>query len=437
MDNTIIKGDFINSESEKCFLGSLLLDWNVMGEVTSQIKSDDFYYNCNRIIYQTLQDLYGKVPKADLVILVNELSKKNLLEKAGEAAYISSLTDSVPSSANISYYIKQIKECRANRAVKEIAGIIDENLASKIPSTDIIEQAKQKLQEIQVNNSATKIITARELLSEANERIKYNIETQGMPRGITTGYERFDFLLGGGLKRKHLIILAARPSIGKTAFALNLLENSAAKGYKSGFISLEMTSEELSNRLISQNSGVPGEKLNSGFMSPNQEHLWCKASEYLSSLPLFLAEKHGIGINEICGIIRNMVLKYGIEIVFIDYLGIIRSSGTGMPQWQELGIFAEAIRDTSIAMNIPIVLLCQLNRNAEDEEPSLSELKGSGEIEQHADEVFLIHGSREFDPTKPIAERTIIIAKQRNGITGRFKMNYVGALTKFVEPEAC
>ena len=111
MDNTIIKGDFINSESEKCFLGSLLLDWNVMGEVTSQIKPDDFYYNCNRIIYQTLQDLYGKVPKADLVILVNELSKKNLLEKAGGAAYISSLTDSVPSIANISYYIKQIKEC--------------------------------------------------------------------------------------------------------------------------------------------------------------------------------------------------------------------------------------------------------------------------------------------------------------------------------------
>ncbi|MCR4823008.1 MAG: hypothetical protein K5873_09085 [Treponema sp.] len=433
MDKRYNKGDFKNPDSEKCFLGALLLDWSKMGEVTSQIKAEDFFFNCNQIIYRTMQELYGKVPETDITILINELTKKNLLEKAGGAAYLASLTDLVPTSANIDYYINQIKECRTNRSVKELAGNIDEKLASKTPSTEIIVQAKQKLEELQANSSPTHIFSASELLAEANERISYNIETQGMPRGISTGFDKFDTYLQGGLKRKHLIIIAARPSIGKTALALNLLENTAAKGFKSGFISLEMTTEELSNRLISQSSGVPREKLESGFMSEKQKEMWCRTSDYLSTLPLYIAEKHGIGINDVCGIIRNMVLKYGIQIIFIDYLGIIRPSGTGLPQHQELGIFSETIRNTSIELNIPIVLLCQLNRNAEDDEPKISELKGSGEIEQHADEVFLVHGQRESDPGNPIAERTIIIGKQRNGITGRLKMNYIGALTKFQE----
>lgn len=424
-------GDFIDRDAEKCFLGALLLDWDAMGEASSKIHPEDFYYSCNKLIYATMQSLYGKVPQVDLVILVDELRKQNLLDQAGGAAYVACLTDTVPTSKNIDHYIKNIKECKANREVRDISGEMSENLASKIPTKDIIEQAKKRLDDIQANSSDVEIVTSSQLLVEANERIKYNIETQGQPRGISTGFEHFDGMLGGGFKRKHLIILAARPSIGKTAMALNLLENSAAKGYKSGFISLEMTSEELSNRLISQCSGVPGDKLISGFMGPECIEAWGKASDKLSQLPMFLAEKHGIGISEVCGIIRSMVLKYGVEIVYIDYLGLIRAGRENMPQWQELGLFTEAIRDTAIAMNVPVVLLCQLNRNAEDDEPTLADLKGSGEIEQHADEVIMIHGSREFDPSKPIAERTIIIGKQRNGITGRFKMDYVCALTKF------
>lgn len=424
-------GDFIDRDSEKCFLGALLLDWDAMGEASSKIHPEDFYYSCNKLIYATMQSLYGKVPQVDLVILVNELRKQNLLDQAGGAAYVACLTDTVPTSKNIDHYIKNIKECKANREVRDISGEMSENLASKIPTKDIIEQAKKRLDDIQANSSEVEIITSSQLLVEANERIKYNIETQGQPRGISTGFEHFDGMLGGGFKKKHLIILAARPSIGKTAMALNLLENSATKGYKSGFISLEMTSEELSNRLISQCSGVPGDKLISGFMGPECIEAWGKASDKLSQLPMFLAEKHGIGISEVCGIIRNMVLKHGVEIVYIDYLGLIRSGRNNMQQWQELGLFTEALRDTAIAMNVPVVLLCQLNRNAEDDEPTLADLKGSGEIEQHADEVIMIHGSREFNPEHPIADRTIIIGKQRNGITGRFKMEYVCALTKF------
>jgi len=426
-----ISGDFYNTDAEKCFLGALLLDWDAMGEASSKIHPEDFYYRCNKLIYATMQSLYGKVPQVDLIILIDELKKQNHLDEAGGPAYIAALTDQVPTSKNIDHYIKKIKECKVTREVKDISGEITESLASNIPTNDIIEQAKRRLDDIQANNSEVQIITASNLLCEANERIRYNIETQGEPRGITTGFERFDSMLGGGFKRKHLVILAARPSIGKTAMALNLLENSASKGYKSGFISLEMTTEELSNRLISQCSGVPGDKLISGFMGPNQIKAWGQASDYLSQLPMFLAEKHGIGISDVCGIIRNMVLKYGVEIIYIDYLGLIRSGRNNMQQWQELGLFTEALRDTAIAMNIPVVLLCQLNRNAEDDEPTLADLKGSGEIEQHADEVIMIHGKREFNPDEPTAERTIIIGKQRNGITGRFQMKYVCALTKF------
>lgn len=426
-----ISGDFYNTDAEKCFLGALLLDWDAMGEASSKIHPEDFYYKCNKLIYATMQSLYGKVPQVDLLILIDELRKNHHLDEAGGPAYIASLTDLVPTSKNIDHYVKKIKECKTTREVRDISGEITESLESNIPTNDIIEQAKRRLDDIQANSSEVQIITAANLLVEANERIKYNIETQGEPRGISTGFEKFDGMLGGGFKRKHLVILAARPSIGKTAMALNLLENSAAKGYKSGFISLEMTSEELSNRLISQCSGVPGDKLISGFMGPKQIEAWGQASDYLSHLPMFLAEKHGIGISDVCGIIRNMVLKYGVEIIYIDYLGLIRSGRNNMQQWQELGLFTEALRDTAIAMNIPVVLLCQLNRNAEDDEPTLADLKGSGEIEQHADEVIMIHGRREFDPNEPTAERTIIIGKQRNGITGRFKMDYVCALTKF------
>lgn len=424
-------GDFSSADSEKCFLGALLLDWKVMGEVSSKVHPEDFYYRCNKLIYATMQSLYGRVPQVDLVILIDELRKQNHLEEVGGVAYVTCLTDQVPSSQNIDFYIKNIKNCKANREVREISGEINESLASCIPTNDIIEQAKRRLDNIQANSSDVQIISASELLNEANKRIVNNIDTRGEPRGISTGFESFDGMLGGGFKRKHLVIIAARPSIGKTAMALNLLENSAAKGYKSGFISLEMTTEELSNRLISQCSGVPGDKLISGFVGRDQISRLGKASDYLSHLPMFLAEKHGIGISEVCGIIRNMVLKHEVEIVYIDYLGLIRSGRNSMQQWQELGLFTEELRDTAIAMNIPVVLLCQLNRNAEDDEPTLADLKGSGEIEQHADEVIMIHGKREFNPDEPKAERTIIIGKQRNGITGRFKMDYICALTKF------
>lgn len=424
-------GDFIDTDSEKCFLGALLLNWSVMGEVSSKVHPEDLYYICNKLIYATMQSLYGKVPEVNYIILIDELRKQNHLDEAGGPAYITSLTDQVPSSVNIDYYIKNIKECKANREIRNISGEINDSLASNIPTNDIIEQAKRRLEDIQANSSETEIITASGLIHEANKRIANNIATRGEPRGITTGFVDFDGMLGGGFKRKHLVILAARPSIGKTAMALNLLENSAAKGYKSGFISLEMTREELSNRLISQCSGVPGDKLLSGFVSTDQYSRLGKATDYLSHLPMVLAENHGIGISEVCGIIRNMVLKHQVEIVYIDYLGLIRSGRNNIQQWQELGLFTEELRDTAIAMNIPVVLLCQLNRNAEEDEPTLADLKGSGEIEQHADEVIMIHGKREFNPDEPKAERIIIIGKQRNGITGRFKMDYIGALTKF------
>lgn len=424
-----------NDEAEKCFLGALLLNWNVMGQVISELQPEQLFRHHNRIIYQTMTSMYGKVDNMDVLVLINELNKQNLLDRAGGYAYLSSLTDTVPSAANIDYYIKNIKECYSNRELKDISFSLNDNVNQGLTPEENIEQIRKRLEQVQVKSSEAQIITAAQMMKESTERILNNIGTQGQPRGVTTGFPSLDGILGGGLKPRHLIILAARPSIGKTALALNLLENAAGKGYKAGFISLEMTSEELSNRLISQCSGVPGDKLNSGFMSQNQMKEISSATDYISKLPIYLIEKHGIGINEICGIMRNLVLKYGLQIIFIDYLGLIRSSGNGMQQWQEFGLFCESVRSTAIQMNVPVVLLCQLNRNAEDEEPTLGDLKGSGEIEQHADEIFLIHGSREFDPQKPVAERTLIVGKQRNGITRKLKMNYVCALTKFQEAE--
>ena len=417
-------------EAEQATLGALLLDWSAVSDIVTMLRPDRFYSLQNQIIYQAMITLFGLSVKGDTLTVINELTKEGNLEKAGGAAYHASLTDTVPTSANVQYYAQIVLDQAYRRDLIKIssemhASSFDETHDSQI----LIEEAEKKIFALSERNETTKVHDMNEVMTTTIDLIDKRYQSKNAFTGVPSGFHQLDTMTSG-FQNSELIIIGARPSIGKTALALSMMEYiTIDKNIPCGFFSLEMSYQSIGQRLLSQESRIPGGKLKSGLLQLKDFQKLQDAAGRCFKAPLFIIDTPNMKLIDLRAMARRLVANHDVKIIFIDYIGLITTEDTSAPVYEQVAEISKSLKALARELDIPIVALSQVSRDAEGEEPNLAQLRGSGSVEQDADVVIFIHRDRKCED--PVQPAKLIIAKQRNGATGPVDIVFVPACTKY------
>ena len=422
-----------NIEAEQAVLGALLLNWGAMSEVVSILRPDRFYSLQNQVIYEAMQKLFSKNATGDTISLINELTVENKLEQAGGAAYIASLTDTVPSAANIDYYAQMVLD-RASR--RDLIHISSELKASSFnlqkESKSLLDEAEQKIFALAEHNETTQVYSAKDIMFKEIELIEARYKSKNQFTGVPTGFAKLDTYTAG-FQKSELIIIGARPSIGKTALALSMIQNIACeRRIPCGFFSLEMPYESIGMRLLAQEARVPMQKIRSGMLKVDDVKKIQDAAGRWFEAPLYTVDTPNMKLIDLRAVARRMVKNNKVEIIFIDYIGLISTEDPTAPVFEQVSLISKSLKALARELSIPIVALCQVARDAEGQEPNLAQLRGSGSIEQDADVVMFLHRDRIKDGDSIAAQDAkIILAKQRNGACGDIDIMFLPSYSKF------
>ncbi len=422
-----------NIEAEQAVLGALLLNWSAMSEVVSLLRPDRFYSLQNQVIYEAMQKLFSKNATGDTISLINELTVENKLEQAGGAAYIASLTDTVPSAANIDYYAEMVLDRAARRDLIHISSELKAssfNLQKK--SDDLLDDAEQKIFALAERNETTQVYSAKDIMFKEIELIEARYKSKNQFTGVPTGFAKLDTYTAG-FQKSELIIIGARPSIGKTALALSMIQNIACeRRIPCGFFSLEMPYESIGMRLLAQEARVPMQKIRSGMLKVDDVKKIQDAAGRWFEAPLYTVDTPNMKLIDLRAVARRMVKNNKVEIIFIDYIGLISTEDPTAPVFEQVSLISKSLKALARELSIPIVALCQVARDAEGQEPNLAQLRGSGSIEQDADVVMFLHRDRIKDGDSIAAQDAkIILAKQRNGACGDIDIMFLPSYSKF------
>lgn len=420
-----------NIEAEQAVLGALLINWSSMADVFSKLRADRFYSLQNQIIYDALVKLYSKNVQGDTLALINELTVEGKLEEAGGTAYIASLTDTVPSAANIDYYLDMVNDRSARRELIKISSEIKASAFElSQDSSEILDVAEQKIFALTEKNETTQVHAAKEIMIKEIEIIDSRYKNKNQFTGIPSGFAYLDTMTSG-FQKSELIIIGARPSIGKTALALSMMQHIALeKKIPCGFFSLEMPAESIGMRILAQEARVNMSRIRSGMLKIDDVKKIQDAAGRWFEAPLYTIDTPNMRLLEIRAMARRLVTNNGVKIIFIDYIGLITTENSKKEQWEQISEISKSLKALARELEIPIVVLCQVARDAEGQEPNLAQLRGSGSIEQDADVVMFLHRERLKEET-PVQEGKIILSKQRNGPTGDIKIMFIPAYSKF------
>ena len=424
-----------NLEAEQATLGALLLNFDAISNVVSLLDSEKFYSYQNKLIYEAMISLFRQNIHGDTLSLINELTKTGKLEEAGGAAYIASLTDLVPTAANVEYYAKIVLDQSTRR---ELIRISQELKAASYNETKesrgIIEEAEKLIFTLSDKNQTTKVYNMKEIINDTINAVEEHYKNKSTFTGIPTGFAKLDTMTSG-FQNSELIILGARPSIGKTAMALSMMEYIAVdQKIPCGFFSLEMSALMLGQRLLSQTARVPGGKLKSGMLRIEDFQKLQQAASRCYAAPLDIIDVPNMPLLDLKAMARRLVVNQGVKIIFIDYIGLISTDNPNTQVWEQVSEISKSLKALARELAIPIVALCQVSRDAEGEEPTLNQLRGSGSIEQDADVVMFLHRERRKTAEQeenPVQDAKLIVAKQRNGPTGDVDILYLSSYTKF------
>lgn len=428
-------------EAEMSLLGSILIDPQVLGDVVLSIKSgDDFFKPANGAIFDVIVHLYDTTSSLDLVQLNQTLIDRNILKDVGGLEYLVELAGSVPSAANAKHYARLVREKAMIRRLIAAAGeILYKAHNAPEDARSILDQAEQAIFQIAQSSTTSEHQTLRELIQDAM-MILETMDGRAVT-GVPTGFIELDQLTCG-LQPSELIILAARPSMGKTAFALNIAENMAIKDIPVAVFSLEMSKQQLAQRLLSSRSGIDLQELRRGIPSRHKSRLMTACDE-LKSVPMLVDDSPGLSLLQLRAKARRMVSKHGIRAVLIDYLQLLSVGGRVESRQVEVSEISRGLKAMARELNLPVICLSQLNRSPDQREghrPRLSDLRESGSIEQDADVVCMLHREDYFHQgdedwleknydKRGVAE--LIVAKQRNGPTGTIKLSWISSSARF------
>ena len=430
-----------NIEAEQSVLGGILLENDSLSNVLEVLNGEDFYRKTHRQVIYSMIELYEKNEPIDLITLSDALKSKNQLDDVGGISYLTSLVDSVPTAANISYYAKIVKEKSTlrtliNRAT-EIASMSFDDTGSV---DEILDQAEKSIFEISENKIKPSFYRIKDLIPHSLDTIETLYKKKELITGAPTGFEGVDRLTSG-LQPSDLIIIAGRPSMGKTSFALNIAQHAAIEAdLAAGIFSLEMSKEQLSLRMLCSEAKVDAQKIRSGFLSDNDWTKLTRAVSTLSEASIFIDDTPALSILQMRAKSRRLKSEHGLNLIIVDYLQLMQGGSNVERREQEISEISRSLKALAKELNLPVVALSQLNRKVEDrhdKRPQLADLRESGAIEQDADVIAFIYrdevyNKSEDNDNKGTAE--IIIGKQRNGPVGVVKLTFIDKFATFENP---
>lgn len=426
-----------NLDAEQSLLGALLIDKDAIIRVADITVAEDFYKDIHKIIYDAMTDLYRRREPIDLLSLSNRLLELKKLEEIGGRAYLISLSNMVPTASNVSHYARIVQKKASLRRLINAAGEITELGYEETEDVEsILDKAEQRLFSVSQKYTKQSFQPIKNVLEDAFERIDELHRERGKLRGMPTGFAELDLMLAG-LQKSDLIIIAARPSIGKTSLAMDIARNAAAKTkIPVGIFSLEMSKEQLVDRLICSEAGVDLWKMRTGRLSEQGENDDFErighALGTLSETPIFIDDSSSANIMEIRTKTRRLQMEKGLGLLVIDYLQLMESRTKSESRVQEISEITRALKGLARELNLPVIALSQLSRAVENRSPAipkLADLRESGSIEQDADVVLFIYRKSKDTTMQNIAPEEqnlaeIIIAKHRNGPTGSIRLYF-------------
>lgn len=433
---------------EEAVLGALMLEQNALSATIDVLKPEIFYMEQHKIIYKAIQRLFGRSQPVDILTVTNELKSMGKLEEVGGAYYITQLTNRVASTAHIEYHARVITEKYIQRELIRISSMtIREAFEDTTDVLELLDKAEKDLFSVAENNFRREYDSMQSLLKEAIDDIKKAKDHEGQFRGVPSGFTELDRITSGWQK-SDLVVLAARPGMGKTAFVLSMARNIAVDfDVPVAFFSLEMSSIQLVTRLISSETELSADKLKKGNLENYEwEQLNAKIGK-LTDAPLYIDDTPALSIFELRAKCRRLKAQHDIQLIIVDYIQLM-STGSEIKsnREQEISAISRSLKSLAKELNVPIITLSQLNRSVEtrggSKRPILSDLRESGAIEQDADLVLFIYRpeyykldeDEEGNPTKGMAE--IIIAKHRNGPIADIKLRFIDRFARFTDFEA-
>lgn len=425
-------------ESEQSILGSIILDKDAIITVAETINPNDFYKEAHKIIYESMLKLNSNNEPIDLITLIEELRKEGHLDNVGGISYLTSLSTIVPTTSNVKYYANIVKEKSVMRQlIKASNEIINLGYDASTDVQEILDKAEKNIFDISQEKASDDIQPINIVLQDTFDMIERLCTEKSDVTGITTGFTDLNKKING-LQRTDLILLAARPAMGKTAFSLNLVQNAALKGDASvAVFSLEMSKEQLVQRMLSAQSNVELSKIKTGTLSESDWPRIIDAMAVLSEANIFIDDTPGIKISEIRSKCRRLKIEKGLDLILIDYLQLMEGEGKNENRQQEIAKISRSLKILAKELDCPVVALSQLSRSPElrkDHRPILSDLRESGSIEQDADIVMFLYRDEYYhddSEKKNIGE--VIVAKNRHGETGSVELVWFGQVQKFAD----
>lgn len=425
-----------NLDAERGVLGSIMLLNDVIDEVADILQASHFYHDAHRKIFAALYHLHDSGVRAiDAVTLAEELVKRDELESVGGIPYLSEILESVPHAAHAKYYAEIVRDKWVQRSLIYACTDILKNCYSPATKTEeLLSDAERQIFQILQNQDSEQKIAMGDILIDAFDRINARLELDGAISGLSTGFTDLDGTTNG-FQPTELIILAARPSMGKTAFVCNIAEGVARIEKKGVLIfSLEQSKLELAERFLCIHSQVNGHDLRAGDLDDEQRDRLMRGSSELSQMPLFLDDQPGRTMAQIGAIARRLKRSADLGMVIIDYLQLIEPEDKQQPREQQIAQITRRLKFLAKELQIPVIALAQLNRGVElreDKRPRLADLRESGAIEQDADIVTFLHRPDAYDPEDRPGEAEVIIAKNRSGPTGIVKLTWRKEFMRF------
>lgn len=426
-----------NNEAEQAILGSILLNNDTMNQVMDILSPEDFYREAHGALFEGMATLYNRAEPIDIITLSEVLTANGALKTVGGTEYMASLVEAITTSAGSAYYAEIIRNLSVKRQlIRQCATISDLCFQEDKATDNLLEIAEQSIFDIAESQVREGFDSLNDVIKGSFKKLESTAAHDGYVTGVPTGFERFDRLTAG-LQPSDLIIIAGRPSMGKTALALNIGYNAAQKTQKGvAVFSLEMSKEQLGLRLLGFDSGINATKLRTGDLRDEDWPRLTESANRLSESPIFIDDSSAISVLEMKAKCRRLKKRHELILVIVDYMQLIQGRASAESRQLEMSEISRSLKALAKDLDVPVIALSQLNRKVEDrpnKRPQLSDLRESGAIEQDADVIAFIYRDEVYNPrseeNQNIAE--IILGKQRNGPTGYFKLTFQKELTRF------
>src|SRR3989338_5588438 len=423
-----------NIEAEISVLGSMLIDNEAINRVTEILSTSNFYKTSHQHIFDTIINIYNKHNAVDLVILKDQLKKQSLLEKVGGAEYLMELEESVPIASNVEYYAKIVREKTIKRdLIAATAKIQQEAYNDSLESDELLDIAEKEIFDITQRKFSSPTIKLFNILHDTFDHISNLHDREGRLTGLATGFRDLNDITSG-LQKSELIVIAARPSMGKSCLVLNIAEYVGTEEKKPTLIfSMEMSAQQVAQNMLCSKAKIDAHLLRTGKLGDDQFSNLSLAMGDLSESEIFIDDTPGLGLLELRAKARRLKLQHGIQLIIIDYLQLMEARRAENRQ-QEISSISRGLKALARELEVPVIAVSQLNRSVEMREghtPRMSDLRESGSIEQDADVIILLHREDYYDPTKKPGEVDLNIAKQRNGPTGKITLTFKREILRF------